>query len=461
MLRYLYTGPFATFLIPESARGAKSTPFVAALRSPAPTKVAAQDLWGNVRVPRIEALPKFTKGATHWLPVPRLTKPEQFSSLFGVPVVGLPPAGGALAANFTLETSYLSLKCVAWEKWRRNAARPRNISGSYELDASRTFSIAADMPWSSWENASAVAEDPQPRFIYFHSDRPDSDNSFIISSTLCVVTESHVEAAVTCQQGRSCHVTRMRRSAVDTRPAVSVPLEHRERLRVVTNGLANVEISHGNSSSDVEIFLRAGTLQQSTVLQNRFVDMSQVPPENFANRLLLLLNTIYQLSLVTQAAAFYDNNPRNLSEYGFDFGQLPANGRVAQSVVDDSCRLFCSRGTQATLAHSVEVFAYSRFWLAVLFSSSAFLLAIGLAGSVLDRFTLVPDMLGYVASMTYNNPHLPIPARGGVLDAMDRARILFDLRVSVADVRGGFDVGHVAFTSGTNVRRLEKGRRYT
>jgi hypothetical protein len=101
-------------------------------------------------------------------------------------------------------------------------------------------------------------------------------------------------------------------------------------------------------------------------------------------------------------------------------------------------------------------------WLALVSTSAAVLLATVIAGSVVGVRMHVPDMLGYVSSLTYNNRYLPLPENGGgVLDAMDRACILFDLPVSVIDVRGGNDVGHLAFTSHDNVRILKKGRKYT
>ncbi len=70
-------------------------------------------------------------------------------------------------------------------------------------------------------------------------------------------------------------------------------------------------------------------------------------------------------------------------------------------------------------------------------------------------------MLGYVASMTYDNPHIPLPDTGDVLNGMARARLLKDMSVKIGDTQGTAAVGHIAFTSGVTVRRLKKGRMYT
>ncbi|TKA35707.1 hypothetical protein B0A49_13487 [Cryomyces minteri] len=116
-----------------------------------------------------------------------------------------------------------------------------------------------------------------------------------------------------------------------------------------------------------------------------------------------------------------------------------------------------SNGT-ATRAHQIYVCNF--VWLAWLLISTIALLIIGIVGIVLKERTLAPDMLGYVASMTYENPHVNLPHGEGALDARERTRALRDLRVRIGDVSGEEEVGHVAFTAGRQVRGLERDRRY-
>jgi hypothetical protein len=68
-------------------------------------------------------------------------------------------------------------------------------------------------------------------------------------------------------------------------------------------------------------------------------------------------------------------------------------------------------------------------------------------------------MRGYVASMLYKICYVPLPGNSGVLNAMERARVMPELRVCVANVHGADDdVGRLAFTLFCNVHRLGKGR---
>jgi hypothetical protein len=94
--------------------------------------------------------------------------------------------------------------------------------------------------------------------------------------------------------------------------------------------------------------------------KDAFLNLLEVPPSLFASRMSLLVNTEYQHNLV-QPSVFLNENSTNLSLYGHDFGQHPDNGSIEQSVVDKSCRLMCTRSTQATITHAVEVFGYNPF----------------------------------------------------------------------------------------------------
>jgi hypothetical protein len=403
----------------------------------------------------------------------------------------------------------MSFSCSAWETFAEGDKRidrykrfwrgldPFRISSGTTIyhkydKMNATFFLDGDVPFIPPKAALAAARTPTPRRLFFVSARREEGaTEFTLSATNCSMTESRVEVAVECALGRDCRATRMRRSQANTRPDYSTPLDSAFRMGFIASTLPFAHVGDGGMSSYTERFLRDPTTPQLRRTGSHFVNMAAVPPAVFARRLAAVLNAWYQLTLVSDTAAYYNANPAPASApapvnnnnnnnnnsnnnsasgvgdavYGFDFGQVTDDGwaTLRQDVVEASCTLFCSRSATARLTHRVPVFAYDRAWLALLLASATVLLATGLAGSVLSWRTRVPDMLGYVASMTYNNRYLRLPnSRGGVLDAMQRARMLRDLRVSVGDVGGAAaGVGHVAFTSWEDVRALEKGRKYT
>ncbi len=445
-------------------------------------KIAPRDEWGNVRVPHLEALQTGGRDHSKWMAVPSITQPEQWSSLVGVPVVGLPPASTNLTADFSLESSYMTLKCDRWETFSRSDERlasyknewgtddpfgsgGRGLLGSSHVsdtNITTTFFLDGDMPYAARQNATAAMRDSRPRRLYFVSARrPSQSKEYTLSAIKCSLAQIAVEVAVQCPTLRECKATKVRRSLANTRAAgPSTPLDATSRRSFFFFTLPFVEKTSPIRSSMTELFLRDSVELASVTPQAPYVNLADVPPPVFARRLQLVLNTWFQLTLATESAIFYGDNPADPAAYGFDFGRLPANGSVAQPLIEHACRLFCTRSTGAVLARSAEVFTYSRVWLALLFASAGVLVAAGLAGFVVGWKTRTPDMLGYVASMTYNNAFLPLPSGGGVLDAMERARILRDLRVSISDVKGADSTGCLAFTSYTDVRPLGIGRQY-
>jgi hypothetical protein len=438
------------------------------------------DNWGNVRVPRLELLPGAqNSNSSGWHRVPATIQIEQLSSLLGVPVVGLHARQSDMSVDFSLETSYMSLDCAAWEEFpeshpvlaefkRHWQSRDplRNKPGDVRFwrndEVNTTFFLDGDMPSVTQANASTAANNHRSRRLFFASARRDNSSAeYILSATKCVVTEIHAEVGVHCPTGlRDCKATRMRRSLVDRRPRSNTPLDSHRMLMSIIQLMPKLQSDNGESSSTTELFLHDTARYLERMDGAKHINMAEVPPSLFASRLTLVLNTWYQI-LLTPSDALMGNAPTDVAAYGFDFGQLPANGSVPQSVVDKSCRHMCTRSTTAVVTNTKLVFTYHPVWLALLFACSGMLLLVGLAGLIVGWSAHMPDVLGYVASMTYHNTYLPLPERGGVLDGMRRARILRDLPISVGDVAGdNADVGRVAFTSRPDARRLEMGRKY-
>jgi hypothetical protein len=147
----------------------------------------------------------------------------------------------------------------------------------------------------------------------------------------------------------NCQVTRVRRSLSDTRPAARTPLDYAAHANTVQSGLPYIYGTKGLASSFVEFFLRDSAYRQSFSSSSAYVDLSRVAPHVFAERLQLVLNTWYTLTLPGNTDVVYGSNPVNLSAYGDDFAQLSADGEVAQAVVECSCQLMCTRSTQVML----------------------------------------------------------------------------------------------------------------
>jgi hypothetical protein len=484
---YLYTGlsagvPWANEI---DAPGYQINPikdlYNFALLSPLEMKLAARDSWGNLRLPRLEFTRQAAGTDSDWSPVPKITSPDQYTSMFGLPIYQLPQGN---AANFTVEASYLSLSCSPWQDfawteggWAKylgitwgaahygaNPYRPfsrtataegvLNVSRrevNYFLDSSPPF-----LPPGRFFNRPSTPLNDTARVVYFGGYYPTN-----VSVTACSVTATHMEAAIRCTSGRDCEVGAVRRSLAEKRSSLMTDLDSAKVITYIFEQLPFAfPLGEHVSESDTDKWLMDLESQYGAR------PFSAVAVDRFAQRLALVLNTFYQLMCCSTSV--WTGNPAN---FGY-----PLSVAERERARGTRAGHEWWSTTRATQTHRARIYSWHALWLVLLFACSAALLLLGVAGSVVGLRTCAPDMLGYAASMTYNNPYLAIPVPGGagsggggggrkgaagMLSAADRVRALADLRVRLADVQGDNSVGHIAFTSSTDVRPLEKGRCYT
>lgn len=461
-------------------------------------RMAPRDNWGNTRVPRLEMLDSSSREAGGWMKVPPITAPEQYASLLGIPTVGLPMDSNG---TYNMEASYFSLKCAPWlemrlaecsncpeyTNWTSYLGQVWNPQGEKNITwfgNNMTASTPTIEPYGKAEIATWFLDTPMPmdqpdrslsgdaspegaefRHIHFGSmtfPSPDVNGSFMHVAD-CSVGEIHVEVEIRCLQNKNCSAVRMRLSDDDRRPAAITPLESHYITEKIFKELPFSVRKGENPSSVTEIFLN-DTMLPHTGYSSGFtrprINLSKVPPDVFANRLSLILNTYYQASLALDD--FTGNLSPDLAAYepGFNYTAWKTNPSPKNVLPNITAVPFISRSTEARLSRNVLIYRCDFRWLTALLLSSIILLLTGVVGLVVKNYTLVPDMLGYITSLTYDSPYLPVPKTGTILDGMDRARALQDMRVILGDVAGEREVGHLAFAAGTEVRKLDKGRLY-
>jgi hypothetical protein len=269
----------------------------------------------------------------------------------------------------------------------------------------------------------------------------------------------------------------MRRSLTDLRPWRLTTLDEAPITTMLFRNLPLVAPGVDQGTTLTMRFLNDTTqLIVEGPQRQQYVDRTHLAPSTLASRLTLILNTYHHAFLVRDVGILFGETYNRTASFGHDFNELLDAAAVAINAVNwtSACPVFCSRSAVAKLTRWQNVYHCHTVWLVLLFACSAMLLACGVAGIlVLSRRKLAPDMLGYVASMTYNNPYLPLPAMGGVLNAAERVRALGNMRVRIADVGRGVpatgaleaeaiidNVGLIAFTSFSDAKPLRKGQKY-
>lgn len=115
-------------------------------------------------------------------------------------------------------------------------------------------------------------------------------------------------------------------------------------------------------------------------------------------------------------------------------------------------KLDSTRGTATT---ERQIYRANQQWVSILLTTSLILAILVLARIVLEFLIQGPDVLGFASSMTRDNPYVSVTPGGTALDRPDRARVLRHLRVQLADVYPGNDMGYIALK---NVPPVERGR---
>ncbi|ORY19853.1 hypothetical protein BCR34DRAFT_471577 [Clohesyomyces aquaticus] len=509
-LRYLSTGPAATAWSMETTyveadgKLTQVNPFyTAALLAPNSIKKGPEDTWGNVKIPRLDCANCSQPDAQGWIRVPsNLPSAEDYYSLVGIPIVGRPLDKDS---NFTLETSYMTLQCQPFKKTKyglelnyteleqlapgriwQNMSEENNPFGR-----TQTFFLQTDIPLTQGEdgrldgffgfvNESKISRPFRKRTITYTSKYTAGSSNNSLNVANCSLGQVHVETEILCEKAH-CHANRVRTSLTDQRPEEFTGFDHQmistDFLTALPSTFAWVR---GSTPTEQFIFNTSSFpfVSPSTNLGDNpaWVDLSLLSADAFSKRFGVVFNTYYQLA--TAPNAYLGNLVQNFSLYGPDTlpvtdmnGFLPSNLSASKTSfakwwfdfgvnVQKEGIFFVGATTNATSSTTKEIYVCNFAWLSLLMVAAGVIFITGAASLVLKRKTLGPEIFGFVTSMTYENPYVKIPDGGSMLDAMERARLLKDVDMYIADVKGDQDVGHIALAAGVPLRKLERGRLY-
>lgn len=453
--------------------------YTAALLAPESIKLSSQDTWRNLKIPRLATVQNVTKSTDGWATVPHLSSPANFTTLVGLPIAGS-ATDSSSSKQFTLEYSYMNLECspewftshpdgnwtqflgAVWSRTNGSAVFYNNVTQdqtSFFLDTNLSYDTDRVTPAFVDQNAS-TSQDPAlqaRRNILFGSEYyRTSESPEAIFYRNCTVWTEFLEAQVQCHS-QDCEVTAVRPSVTfANRNENLTPLDlyltcyyFFKDLPLATGSL------HLADAAPSEMFIRGADMPYISNTSS-VSDISAVPSDVFASRLALLMNTYYQIAL--SPLSFIGNLPEP------DSNQWDVS-YTSDWTIDarQSYTPFIPMNSTAQVTTTTEVYACNFVWFALLMVSTSVLFFTGLIGTILKYRCLAPDIIGFVTSLTYNNPHVKLPPGGGVLSAMERARLLRDVEVKIGDANHDSDIGLVVFatTSGeTPIGRLQKCRTY-
>lgn len=258
--------------------------FDAALMSPHASKNGTQDIWGNLKIPMLEAIVESNAANTNgWYNNP-LKENMTYLSILGLPLVG---ASTDANGTFSVETSCFSLNWSA-------GLKPFNASSLvFPNDPSRGYVTNCEDIWIYFDSSHHVTS-TEARRIYFNS-FADSSTTAKLTEGWCNLTTTYGEAENLCNTTKSCAVQAVRKSTFDYPASVlssldGTAVDDEVALRFFA---AFVNATTANSSSD----------ESTTPTENYFVNpasfcstteapfRADLGDDLFSRRFVQLLNT--------------------------------------------------------------------------------------------------------------------------------------------------------------------------
>ncbi|CAO2653982.1 Nn.00g107150.m01.CDS01 [Neocucurbitaria sp. VM-36] len=397
--------------------------FVTAIQTSRHRLTSPTDLFGNVRIPDIHALSTYSAQASNktWHSIANGTDDTEgrYTSIFGIPIAGLPDSGNA---SFNLITHYWKVNCTPTDQdshsnpWRVLSPNETTLTDIKPLSPS--FDIVIDEKNST---------DTEISFLYQSTSR--SRDAMLegpnFTSIACTASPVVVESKVFCH-GKACGVLAMR-DVADRGPnnlwSAITPLSVFRAIAARMPGVdisATQDLAYGNEL--IERWIYNPNLDNNATFPG-WIDLPGLEVSYFSQRLQIAINTFWDSTIgsVVRMDSFTELN----------------------SVVWK--QNWNATDVSVTKYEGLRYVCHIQFAVLTIGISLVLLLAANLS-MLLGIVTRTPDILGFVSVLARDNPYFRIyvPSHFSGLEA---ARVLRDVKVRVGDVKSAAGVGHIALTT--------------
>ena len=427
--------------------------FTAALAGSAVDKASPQDAYGNIKIPIFEKLPPPASGNnTQWRNIPE--SGVVWSSLTGIPVLGIPTSG---TSSFILNTGYMSSDCgVSGQDFDSGFFRDLcdfNYTSANGGCSGANIAVQAEM----------IKNPSSPANFVFYADASYPQNineTKLLTVANCTISMNYIEVQVQCQNS-TCLSLAARPS---TNPPMhdlgitgqNIPLTQYTPL----NGLAQYSTTFThfwqnfiNATNSVvgcdTSFCPPSLLEGYLVDPNNSIISGIFTPliyeqgdELISQRLTQLINTYWIDSIAPYSITGNFTLPTPDSGLSFDYN------------IDSYM------GSVKTHQHLITC---NDAWLAILLISSLVMLLCGIAGIILDMLRQGPDILDHFGALLRDVPYVNDPDHTSMEDAVDLSNRMRHETIRLCDIHPEEDVGYVAITlshDGQVVGKIENERLY-
>ncbi|KAF6807275.1 hypothetical protein CPLU01_15817 [Colletotrichum plurivorum] len=404
--------------------------YLSALLSSAEVQGSPRDVWGN---PKTE-IPHWGPGetdASEWKPVISTNHTARFVNLIGLPVKAF---GDKTTSEFVVSSIYMEVRCSSLEytdteTFKQNLKGPL-VTSSYtggtfpngttsivfpKMPTTNarltTFLYVSNASWTRFES-----DITQPLEIFFGARVWETSTLGLpISLATCTVVPRGLETKLACA-GHVCRAVAARKQPAELKGGGIWAVR-----AIMTRGhFCEMGTSYSSAKTGMtERFIFDGFVGEMG--QDHSTKLYQIPLADFERRFQQVLNTFWYAA----TSQIFSNG--NFSS----FFNAPYALQTPAEVIEDLG------------LHYVCHWVWFGLALAIVF----LLEGLAITNAVLRFRTRIPDIFGYVSSLTIGNKYCEGRdlEQSSALDGLERARALGHVQFQLADVKGGEDVGRIAF----------------
>ncbi|KAF3044717.1 hypothetical protein E8E12_009687 [Didymella heteroderae] len=473
--------------------------FNGAIVAPATVRATPRDLWGNVKIPRIEHYERLNttnKDKDGWFST-KDGVANSYTSIIGIPIELGVNASGYINHTMSIHTPYLYVNCKlnATSGYQsqiqgrpkdplfKNGTRAYNSTQEtkpIDPDFAQQFVGTAAGIFTQKSRTDVDLRDLKPLTLRYAANTRKEDRDFTLT---CQVTGSYAETEVICPRSSTCAATRVRRSKLSQLPANWTFLDaHQENLGLLGNFL-NSSASEENKVNLIDRYLSDPSMKINP--SNLDYVEKRTSEENYSIRLGQLLNSYFTASngLYAITGGIGVNNS-NDTVYRWDSNQsfIPerrdgkrglqgpfwneTDNTLSFNFTGETtmkAKVWTVEGSRSTLTQTIIA---QRPWVAALSIASNVLILASLISPLVHHFLIKgPEVMVNISGLAArNNPHIPLPEGGTFLEASDRARMLKRVQVRFGDCESKASVGNLVIgavdTNELAIARIKRGRIY-
>jgi hypothetical protein len=382
-----------------------------------------------------------------------------YTSYLGFPITYEYPPGSKtwfrtkLLGQYFVNTSYFEIGCESistrpFSEYPENATRTVSLNMTDRSSTRLVNEVQKFELWTKWNSTDWSTE---PLLI--------NGSTIAISRMVCNITRPQVEVDVRCTE-TGCFTRRMRALPMDNATLFRTPFDEDRWASVFFDTLLRMDPSPAPDDSlprisSIDFSLGAGKSLNAMAEANAssFTAIDDLCTPLYSAP--CALSKDYDITVAFNS--WYMISRSNWTDPSFGKDGLPLNTTGLKPQ-------FSYIPTQGAPWNPHYALLWP--WVITDFVTCAILLAAAIVSFWLRRHTLAPDILGYVSSLTRDNPHFALSEVGSALSGIERSRRMQSLMIKIGDVGGtGEDNGTVGrigigHALNENVSGLRKDLKY-